>query len=517
MRWMAACAVFMVCQAAWAADGFRFTAAYGPYGVGFKVVQQYDTSRSYRPGVDAVTGEADRTPQGRPIETLIWYPATAPGRALVYADYVHLGGFEDRFDLDRVEGQRIAESSMRAYLSRGYLQADIARILAEPVHATGDAAVAAGKFPLVIYAPSDSSSAYENDSLCEYLASHGYVVIASPSHGAHVRYMTDGHIADNVENSRAQAADIGFLIGYAASLPQVDLAKVAVVAYSWGGMSSTFAAANDSRIRALVDLEGSVRYFPKVLAAAPDITPDRIQVPLLFFADQEDPLGPGKDSRPGSFLARIHHADVTEVGMLKLTHDDFCSDSSRLPGRLGAVQATFDERNDSYAWVARYTEQFLDDVLKGNASAKAFMSAAPEAVGVPAGTLTIRHRTSWGTSPSVASLAQALERDGFDRSIETYTAYVKQHPHFQVNEDTFGAWFSSLSDLARSKDAIGVCKLWVHVYPKSVDGWMSLAEAYELADQPRAAVQSFRQALKLDPHNKIIAAAMKFEATNTAH
>lgn len=517
MRWMASCVVFMVCQAAWAADGFRFTAPYGPYDVGFKVVQQYDMSRSYRPGVDAVTGEADRTPQGRPIETLIWYPAASAGRPLLYADYVHLGGFEDRFDLGHGESQRIAEASMRAYLSRGYLPADISRVMAEPVHATGDAPVATGKFPLVIYAPSDSSSAYENDSLCEYLASHGYVVIASPSHGAHVRYMTDGHVADNVENSRAQAADIGFLIGYAASLPQVDTAKVGVVAYSWGGMSSTFAAANDSRIRALVDLDGSVRYFPKVLAAAPDITPDRIQVPLLFFADQEDPLAPGKDSKPGSFLARIRHADVTEVGLLKLTHDDLCSDSSRFPGRFGPVHTTFDERNESYAWVARYTQQFLDDVLKGDASAKAFMSAASDAVGVPAGTLTIRHRASVGPSPSVAALAQALQRDGFDRSIETYAAYTRQHPAFKVNEDTFGAWFSSLSDLARSKDALGVCKLWVHVYPKSVDGWMSLAEAYELADQPQAAVQSFRQALKLDPHNKIIAAAMKFEATNTAH
>jgi dienelactone hydrolase len=370
---------------------------------------------------------------------------------------------------------------------------------------------------LIIYAPSDASSAFENDSLCEYLASHGYVVIASPSHGAHVRYMTDGNIPDNVENSRAQADDIGFLIGYAASMSNVDITKVGVVAYSWGGMSSTFAAAADSRIGALVDLDGSVRYFPKVLAAAPDVTPDRIRVPLLFFADREDPLAPGTDSLPHSFLARIHHADVTEIGLLKMTHDDLSADSLRLPGTMAPSKTTFDERNESYAWIARYTRAFLDDVLKGDATAKAFMAATPEENHVPAGTLSIRYRPSTGPSASVASLAQIMAQNGFDRSVETYDAYVKQHPGFMVKDDTFGAWFSSLSDLARPGDAVGLCRLWVHVYPKSIDAWMDLAEAYELTDQRQKALESFQRALKLAPHNAVLMAEVRFLKSGASH
>ena len=64
----------------------------------------------------------------------------------------------------------------------------------------------------MIYAPSFSSQAWENADLCEYLASHGYVVNASPSLGPTTRQMV-GTIA----GANAHARDISFLIGYAES------------------------------------------------------------------------------------------------------------------------------------------------------------------------------------------------------------------------------------------------------------------------------------------------------------
>jgi dienelactone hydrolase len=63
----------------------------------------------------------------------------------------------------------------------------------------------AGKwaFPVLIYAPSDSSVSWENADLCEYFSSHGYVVLASPSMGASTRDMTD-----DLDGINAQARDI---------------------------------------------------------------------------------------------------------------------------------------------------------------------------------------------------------------------------------------------------------------------------------------------------------------------
>jgi dienelactone hydrolase len=109
-----------------------------------------------------------------------------------------------------------------------------------PLWAVRDAKPANGHYPVLIYAPSDSSVSWENADLCEYLASHGYVILASPSMGVSTHDMTD-----DLGGINAQARDISFLITYAKTLPDTDLSQVAVVSWSWGGASSLFAAARD--------------------------------------------------------------------------------------------------------------------------------------------------------------------------------------------------------------------------------------------------------------------------------
>ena len=58
-----------------------------------------------------------------------------------------------------------------------------------PLWAVRSAQPTKGRFPVLIYAPSDSSVSWENADLCEYVASHGYVVVASPSMGVSTRDM----------------------------------------------------------------------------------------------------------------------------------------------------------------------------------------------------------------------------------------------------------------------------------------------------------------------------------------
>jgi tetratricopeptide (TPR) repeat protein len=147
--------------------------------------------------------------------------------------------------------------------------------------------------------------------------------------------------------------------------------------------------------------------------------------------------------------------------------------------------------------------------LKGVPAAKQFMAAAPTANHVSPGTLVIQHRPSAGPSPSVAAFVAALQKQGFDKAIDTYAAYTRMHPGFQLPNDTFEAWFSSLSDLARTSDAINICLLWTHVSPKSVDAWTDLGAAYEIAGQPEEAIASYRKILEIDPHNRIAEGRIK--------
>ena len=73
--------------------------------------------------------------------------------------------------------------------------------------------------------------------VCEYLASQGYVVLASPSQGVDNKGMT----ADRV-GTDAQVGDIHFLINYAATIGEADTTRVGIVGFSWGGLSNALAA-----------------------------------------------------------------------------------------------------------------------------------------------------------------------------------------------------------------------------------------------------------------------------------
>jgi len=58
-----------------ASTGFRFLEKPGSYGVGLKVVEQYDDSRTFQASADN-SGKSNVSIQARPLQTLVWYPAT---------------------------------------------------------------------------------------------------------------------------------------------------------------------------------------------------------------------------------------------------------------------------------------------------------------------------------------------------------------------------------------------------------------------------------------------------------
>jgi hypothetical protein len=248
---------------------FQFLEKPGPNGVGLKVVEQYDYSRTYRHSTDDL-GKSYQGERARPLQTLIWYPANRSGaKPMTVGDYGNLMATETSFGKPKLGGDA------KEWIT------SMTPTLATPLWAVRDAPLESGRFPVVVYAPSFSSMSWENADLCEYLASHGYVVIASPDMGAMTRDMTS-----DVAGINAQARDISFLIGYSQTLPDTDMSEVAVAGFSWGGISNLFAAARDNRIDALVALDGSMRYSPGLVKQAGDVRPEQMTIPLLFFTLQ---------------------------------------------------------------------------------------------------------------------------------------------------------------------------------------------------------------------------------------
>jgi dienelactone hydrolase len=373
---------------------FRFTEKPGPYGVGLKVVEQYDRSRSFQVESDLPGGPA--VPVGpRPLQTLAWYPAEkSSGHVMTFGDYGALIRTETSFN------QPVEHGKPQSFVDT-YMQGTAGL----NAWAIRNAPMKAGRFPIVIYAPSLNAPATENIELCEFLASEGFVVTASPSMGATSRSMTV-----DIPGANAEAQDISFLIDFAATLPDTDASEVAVAGYSWGGMAALLAAARDKRVNALISLDSS-------FVTASDIHPDQMTIPLLAFSRGEDTLEYSDSQRKDktqcdcapNVLNEWTHGDLLHVQLLAISHIQFSSLYQRSERfRKEAMQFSpadysLEEGAVSYNWMARYTLEFLNAYLKHEESAVLFLKRTPAENGVLRHLMAVNFRRAVATPEQVNS------------------------------------------------------------------------------------------------------------------
>jgi tetratricopeptide (TPR) repeat protein len=475
---------------------FHFTEAPGPHQVGLKVVEQYDYSRTYRRTTDDL-GKPYQGERARPLQTLIWYPAEkTTAKPMTVGDYGNLAATETSF------GKPDLSADQKQWLEA------IKPTLGMPMWAVRDATPLSGRFPVVIYAPSFSAMSWENADLCEYLASHGYVVIASPDMGASTRDMTNDLIGID-----AQARDISFLIGYAQSLPNTDMSRLAVAGFSWGGISNLFAAARDNRIDALVALDGSMRYYPGLVKAAGDVHPEQMSIPLLFFAqggltleDQARYLN-GPDNQGPSVLNAWTHGDLVLVRMLGFVHVEHSSMYQRnedIWKKFPEEQIADYSREDGiigYAWIGRYTLHFLDAYLKHDAPALAWLKKTAAENGAPQHFLWATYRPAKGLPPTLDAFRAEVGRQGFDHAEDIYAAMQKESPDFKLNEAAVNSWGYELMGDNHLPEAIDIFKLNVKNYPDSANVYDSLGEAYMKSGQKQLAIDNYKKSVEKDPSN----------------
>ncbi|MGZ8339035.1 MAG: dienelactone hydrolase family protein [Telluria sp.] len=471
-----------LCQAT-----LNLTPAPGRHAVGVKVVQQYDYSRSMNPEVD-VFGKSKHGPRARPMQTLAWYPAQASmAKPVTLLDYIQAGLAEDDFSLGADE---LRKASAR-WIKHPRQPA------AQTMLAVRDARPAAGTFPVVVYAPSFASSADENADLCEYLASHGYIVLSTGSRGARYKTMTD-----DLEGIEAQAADIAFLVAYAQTLPGADTSRTAAVGFSWGGISNVVAAARTNRIHALVSLDGSIRSYPHLLAPAKALTPANTAVPMLSIGkrpETRERLLESDTATTVSYLNRMKYSNVYLATMHPMDHGHFAGRMLRTAGDGDFNDFTREEVAAAYKWTVRYVTEFLDAHLKKDAGALAFLKQSPTANGAPRHLMSFEARPAKALAPTPEAFIAEFNRGGFKGAQPIYESMRANEASFSLSPMKLNLWGYELIAAKKPEAAVELFKLAIFIEPQWGGVHDSLGEAYEaIGDTPKA-IKAYEDAVAIDP------------------
>ena len=261
----------------------------GPQRVGFRTLDVTDYGRTVAPRVDW-RGAEHPGENFRQVRISVWYPATGDEdrRPMLYRDYIEAVGFETQMEGELLVG-------VDAYVAHstfgGADEATLRQMVGEPTTAYRDSVPLDGQHPVIVYAPSFSYESFENSALFEYLASHGYIIVASRSAGPETREMSE-----DMAGVETNVRDMELILDALHDSGHADLGRIGAAGFSWGGLSAAMLGMRNFNVQAVLALDGTLEHaeIPAV-EEQHDFRPRRIRGGYLAIVGDREPAR----SRPG--------------------------------------------------------------------------------------------------------------------------------------------------------------------------------------------------------------------------
>lgn len=468
----------------------------GHHNVGFRHYTISDSTRTYGRIYDYTNAKVPR-----PISVSMWYPSGQNVEGLAPLQIV------DYFEIlkEEEEWEHLPNEQLLNWFYYSNTPEN-QKHLEEKATTYADVEFGKGKFPLILYTPSFQASSIENFALCEYLASHGFVVMSSPSRGTENRWFGN----NNAKEMETQARDVEFLMKEAGKFPMVDHDKMAVMGFSFGGLSNIIVQNRNDNVKAIVSLDGTERYQYGLLNQSPFFDAGKIDVPYIHMAQKDIPEIVLKEDQIDAELNSkfqlydsISNSKSYRLKFHHLTHSHFST--------LGVLFANSDPRQDksdpeimeSYKWVAAYTLNFLEATLNQNKKASDFMENGPLANGMAKSLATQTIKQPKIRRFNFQDFNDLAMVQNYENLSQLHDSILKSHPTFKIPEadlNTLG--LQLVFNPKRSSQGIQVFKLAIALFPNSSNLYDSLAEGYLYLGEKEKAIESFEKSLELNSQNQ---------------
>ncbi len=471
----------------------------GEHAVGYKTIFTYDQTKN---GVPYSDWDGNLThnhhPElGRQFQINVWYPAeSGSGDPIKYAHYVDLKGRQTDFGESEVQKTFARQTFIKQTQDLGnvtigvlgttkedFTNEHLDQLLELAVHGRHNAAPAEGKFPVVIY-PNGGSPAFQSIT-CEYLASHGYVVVAFSPKGRFSSAMEVSAIGLEVA-----VDDIEFVLGIVSEEPNVDMNKVAIVANAISSSVGAAAIARNDKLKALISLEGGLpsAFEQGLLNESVFYLPEHITAPILVIYSSHPSIDP-------KYIFQLKYADryfarfpnMSEFVMLNYgMFDAFVPNI--LGEHRGNTQRGFEE---AHQLMLRFLKQKINEDTEKIFDAS-FLSACTEIDSVFV-------KAAIPAPPNIAWLKDLFMKGGFDEIARIYNelkANGNPQPFAMAFYKDFRSWLAWQKDedyTYRQR----LYELAYDSYPASARINYYLAYYSMQVGQKTKAIKHYRQALSL--------------------
>ncbi|KQC30522.1 prolyl oligopeptidase family serine peptidase [Flagellimonas eckloniae] len=469
----------------------------GKYKVGFKHYTVIDSTRNYQ-----VKNEFNNQFIFRPIPISIWYPSeikNANSKQITVLDYLEILKEEE-------EWENLPNEFLLDWFPYLWNTPQNRAHLVEKTTAFSDTNFLKGKYPVVLYTPSYQASSIENFAMFEYLASNGFVVISSPSRGTDTRWLEGGTIKDMETQSR----DVEFLLKEIHNYKNIDLDKIALMGFSFGGLSNAITVMKNKNISAIVSLDGTERYRYDVLEKSAYFKLDNINIPYIHFAQKDIPgIVLKEDKIPAELNHKfqlydsLKYSNVYSYKFHDLTHSNFSSYGVLFGNRDKRQDKSDDKIMASYKQLSEHALHFLNAILKNEEKSKEFIENSPDKNGFSKSMISKKMKKSVVTEFDYKDFNDLALHQNYRDLILLYKKTLSGHPNLKLEEGMLNTLGLRLSfDPERTEQGINVFLLAVHIYPNSANLYDSLAEAYLNKKDFENAITNFNKSLELNPENQ---------------
>lgn len=461
----------------------------GPYAVGFRHIQKYDYSRQVKPATDFTGAAAGET--AYPIQIGVWYPAVKPteGQPLIYEDLMLLALKRESFTPISPEDRERVRNNVKSFAGLREINVTpsddvIKQTLETRTASFKDAQPASGRYPVVLMGGYTITAA---SVLCEYLASHGYVVMFAPTTDEVSTFQ--GSKPQVAIDDRVRAFE--YLTAEAHTLPFADPSKLVIIGLNYDGMPALIYQMRNMRAQAIVSINGweTIRPNNAGMLASLYLNPLKMRVPYLNFHWDQPNAQP---------------ADLGIINSLKYSERfHFVVDGLDHFGLIGnplAFPFSGTKRKVGHEFLARSVQSFLDRYVKGVTSAEQFLRNKPDANGFPADLL----KTDWKQpalplAPYDTEFAKILwEQKDVARATRIFREARAANPEVHIfGENEMNVYAFRFNQMGRKADVLAVRQLVAEAYPKSFTALVNLGLAYGANGQVEEGVKTYDKAFEI--------------------